>query len=81
MLFRSVKDFTEGEGRYFTEERISAFLKGLEDPSDVAKYFSNTLRPEDQSRVEKALYEQEKGLSPDKSKSDIFSELDALRGQ
>ncbi|MBK6757521.1 MAG: hypothetical protein IPG70_07835 [Moraxellaceae bacterium] len=79
LLTHMVKDGVEGGG-YFSKERLDSFLGKVESVADVAKYFSKTLSPDDNSRVEQKLVDAEKALNPDKTNTDIYRELDIQRG-
>lgn len=80
LLTHMVKDGVEG-GSYFSKERIDSFIDKVESVADVAKYFSKTLSPDDESSVEQKLVDAEKALSPDKNNADIYRELDTQRGE
>ena len=78
LLTHMVKDSYQG-GSFFNEERVTRFLDKVESPADVAKYFSNTLSPSDNARVEGKLVDAEKSLNPNKDIGDVYRDLYAKR--
>ena len=77
-ILNDAPKIAKGEG-YFTEGRVQNILDKIKDVADVAKYFSNKLNPDDSNAVGKQLVAAEQELSPDKSKREIYQELDQHR--
>ena len=77
-IIKDAPNIAKGEG-YFTEGRVQNILEKIKDVADVAKYFSNKLNPDDSNAVGKQLVAAEQELSPDKSKREIYQELDQHR--
>lgn len=77
-IIKDAPNLAEGKG-FFTEERISRILDGVDTVADVVKYFDKKLEPNEQARVEQKMVDIEKSLSPQKSLDDIYQELDAQR--
>ncbi len=77
-ILNDVPKIAKGEG-YFTESRVQNILEKIKNISDVAKYFSNKLNPDDSNIVGKQLVAVEQELSPDKSVREIYQELDQHR--
>ena len=77
-ILNDAPKIAKGEG-YFTEGRVQNILDKIKDVADVAKYFSNKLNPDDSNAVGKQLGAAEQELSPDKSKREIYQELDQHR--
>lgn len=78
LLTHVVKDGVAG-GNYFSKERLESFIEKVENVTDVAKYFSKSLSPDDNSRVEQKLVDADKALNPEKSNADIYRDLDSRR--
>jgi len=77
-ILNDAPKIAKGEG-YFTESRVQNILEKIKNISDVAKYFSNKLNPDDSNIVGKQLVAVEQELSPDKSVREIYKELDQHR--
>lgn len=77
-ILNDAPKIAKGEG-YFTEGRVQNILEKIKDVSDVAKYFSNKLNPDDSNTVGKKLVAAEQELNLDKSTREIYQELDQHR--
>lgn len=74
LLIHIVKDH-----EFFNDKRLGAYLDGVRNVAEVARYFSGKLNPDDNARVRDDLIQVEKQLDPTKTDIDIYRDLNARK--
>lgn len=75
LIIDDAPNLNKGEG-FFTEQRVEAILKSIDNVSDVVDYFKGKLNPDTKEQVEAKLVDIEETLNPDISIKDIYDKLD-----
>lgn len=74
LLTHIVKDH-----EFFNEKRLGAYLDGVRNVADVARFFSGKLSPDEVNRVGDNLLMAEKKLNPERDYADIYHDLNARK--